>query len=100
MTAYETYVNSYLKCSAWIPAYGAYLIFYRQWGSHYWLIRGNVSYNKTFSNTIVHLPGPGGYGCVPVTKYSTSCPTKRKSEKENSSLAKLPYIHALFLLMN
>lgn len=29
---------------------------------------------RYFQYKIAHLPGPGGYGCVPVTKYSTSCP--------------------------
>lgn len=26
-----------------------------------------------------YLPGPGGYGCVPVIKYSSSCPEEQQN---------------------
>lgn len=52
------------------------LIFYFTGNGNH--IHGNICDGKTFSNVTGHLPGPGGYGCVPVTKYSTSCPVKRE----------------------
>lgn len=43
-------VNYHLNSYAWMLGYWAYLIFYRQWESYYWLSHGNISDNKTFSN--------------------------------------------------
>lgn len=55
---------------------------------------------RHFQYATAHLPGPGGYGCVPVTKYSTSCPKIKTKERKNSSMANLFYIQASSLLTN